>query len=281
MIVTGVVSNCFGHLLESGQSMEQLLARTESFGLTRVEMRHGSLGTTADHNGYFDPDCLHRFGRRFESLDLTPAVGLGCLRNPMSVQDRSLWNSALDAAEALDSGGTPRLRMVDLSTIVESFDDVIPARDALVCRLDECFSRGISLSLENALVPWSLFRTILGAAVPSERTGDWTMPLCFDPCNLLLAEPGSWNDQWIHDAMTLPWSMLHLKQSRAGQVLAEFANGDTDWLAVWTRVGSFISETRIPCFWELASSRDLWQHLQRAEMNLASLVSRTIDHESN
>lgn len=272
MIVAGIVSNCFQHLLNSGWSLEQILEQARHAGFSRLELRHGALGNAATADGRFQPDVLHELANRFPELSLTPAVGLPCLTNPLPADAQRLWDSALNAAEALAVTGPRRLRVVDLDTMVRTTEELQRARSAIAARIADCRRRDIRLSLENARIGWSLFESLLTCDSPPGMS-DQGIELCFDPCNQAVVEAAVELPELIRRASRYSWSMLHIKQAAGGRVLDRMGPGVLNWDVLWPHLRSVIQPRMIPVYWEIASSPEIWQRLSSAETFLRCVNS--------
>lgn len=264
----GLVSNCWKVQLDSGITLDSLIAEAVRQRLTVIELRQGSLGEYES-----GPTCvpqaerLAELAHRFPDVRFNLALSLPCLGGELS-RENALFLAGHSAAMAMANGQPPHLRLVDLQTRPEQcLESSIESAARGLVELTEAMMEveGI-LSIEHSRQPWSWFDSVLRAA--RQRLGDRCsrLRLCFDPCNLLLTERAEEVAGIVESVEPQDVSMIHVKQRRDGQVQPHFGDGDLDWprLLETLRRRSHSG----PVLFEIAPHADVWANLENGMARL-------------
>lgn len=266
-MILGIVTNCFQHQLQAGASLVDLIAEAERRGYRAVELRQGSLGEFETTDGLPDANSLTELPRRFPNVRFNvamqfPFLGAGC--DPHA----PVFSTGKWAAEAVAGEAPPHLRLVDLTTTDEEFEDNDPLELAnrLEILIDAMAEIDGVLSIENGPQRWDVFKRVFDAA--REKTGPdaHRLMLCYDPCNLLARDD---NPEPAEATISLSGddlSMIHFKQRSGGVVQPAVGDGDVNWStqqAALEEIGY-----AGPALFEVASGAQLWEALERSEAYL-------------
>ena len=257
----GLVSNCWKVQLDSGISLDSLVAEAVQRGLTVIELRQGSLGEyEAGTEDVPQAERLAELARRFPSVRFNIALSLPCLSGELS-RNESLFLAGRAAAMAMANERTPHLRLVDLQTRLEQCSELsIEAAARGIVELTQAMIdvEGI-LSIEHSRQPWPWFDSVMQAAHRQLSEQNLRLRLCFDPCNLLLTERVEDVVGIVESVRPEDVSMIHIKQRRDGQVQPDVGDGDLDWprlLETLRRRGH-----SAPLLFEIAPHVDVWANL--------------------
>lgn len=297
----GLVSNCWKVQLDAGESLSSLIQQAEDAGFRFVELRQGCLGECENPETRLpDTNALASLAVRFPVVTFNLAVELPIFSRSVSAASSNV-RTILDAALALADGHAergrdaverlPHLRIVDpVSRTVPparedtgdddnqgtgfQLEDVITSLRELQSELT-----GGVLSVEHSYQPWNGFRRLFEMAGSGEfecaGSSSTTSPLrlCYDPCNLWLADDGHSACE-ITSAIPVDWlSMVHLKQWCDGRISTKLEAGEVDWseqlrtLEQAGYAGPFLFET--------APTEDVWQCLADSQQYLAAGALKT------
>jgi sugar phosphate isomerase/epimerase len=269
----GIVSNCWRTQLESGETLDALIAEAARLGYGHIELRQGCLGAyeaARDGDTFPEPEALLQLHQRFPGTPFNLALALPFLSGTVSPQS-PLFQTGLRAAVSLSGAGSRHLRLVDPETPAEALTAVreVEAAQRLAELAAECARADAWLSVENARQAWSSLRHVLDRA--RARLGDQAgaLGLCYDPCNLLSAadhpDPQTATSQLRAEEIAL----FHYKQNRDGTPHPEVGPGEIDWaaqLAALKRIGYTGA-----CLFEIPPGSDIWERLDRSRRYLEGL----------
>ncbi|MBM3971379.1 MAG: sugar phosphate isomerase/epimerase [Planctomycetes bacterium] len=258
----GLVSNCWKVQLDSGNSLDSLVAEAVRLKLAAIELRQGSLGVyEAGSTCRPQADRLADLARRFPSVKFNVALSLPCLGSALTRED-SMFLAGRSAAIALANRERPHLRLVDLQTRPEQCvtSSIETAARGLVELTEAMLEVEGILSIEHSWQPWPWFDSVMNAArrMLGERSA--RLRLCFDPCNLLLTEPSDDIASIVESIAPGDVSMIHVKQRRDGQVQSQVGDGDLDWPKLLKTLRQ--REHVAPMLFEIAPHVDVWANLE-------------------
>ena len=268
----GIVSNCWQAQIQMGASLQSLVAEARDRGYTAIELRQGCLGDCESPDDLVpDVDRLSELASSCGDLTWDLALGYPCFA-PGNSGDDTVFTAGCRAIGPLANGGTPHLRLVDLTT---DHTRVTPAEaaDTVLRLLAEVRRVGGLMSIEHAREDWGWFRDVYDRArAAAGSDGDW-LKICFDPYNLLSAPGGP--DPAAITAGLAPdeISMIHLKQRCDGQPWPVVVEGEVDWAAVVTAINGMADGQGFPgpFLFEIAPSPDAWEFLDGSRVYLARL----------
>lgn len=162
----GLVSNCWKVQLDSGNSLDSLVAEAVRLKLTAIELRQGSLGVyEAGSTCRPQADRLADLARRFPSVKFNVALSLPCLGSALTRED-SMFLAGRSAAIALANRERPHLRLVDLQTRPEQCvtSSIETAARGLVELTEAMLEVEGILSIEHSWQPWPWFDSVMNAA---------------------------------------------------------------------------------------------------------------------
>lgn len=276
-MIAGLVTNCFRHQLDAGESLLDLIAEAERRGYRAIELRQGSLGEFESDDQNPDAQQLTELPSRFPDVRFNIAVQFPFLSPGVDPHD-AVFSAGKWAAQAVSGEAPPHLRLVDLTTT----DEQLAEADRFI--LTENLIRLVAamaeidgvLSIENGPqnwpALWEVFDSVRdrgsirrGASVQGR---DFVSPdahrlmLCYDPCNLLMndanPDPATVTGGLIGDDI----SLFHFKQRRDGAILPTVCDGDLDWPAQVALL-SHINYAG-PGLFEVMSSESIWEALDES-----------------
>jgi sugar phosphate isomerase/epimerase len=263
----GIVSNCWKVLLDGGTPLEELIARGCELGYRVIELRQGALGAFEDARGRPLPELLSQLPRQFDDVQFNLAVEMPFL-DPAATVDPVRWDEAFTGAQALSGRFPPHLRLVDLTTGPDRFEE-IAAEDlaaSLILGAEALAEANGCLSVEHAREPWKLLHGALSHARRSRPDLAPHLKLCYDPVNLLMTadapDPTAVTQSLTADEL----SMVHFKQRRSGTPLPTVAEGEIDWTAQAAAIRSL--DYSGPGLFEIAPHEDVWNHLEESRRYL-------------
>ncbi|MBL6706467.1 MAG: sugar phosphate isomerase/epimerase [Planctomycetaceae bacterium] len=279
----GLVSNCWKVQLDAGVSLSSLVQWAVAEGFRFVELRQGCLGGCEDSETRLPrADLLKVLAQDFPEITFDLAVELPVFSEFINVSAETV-EAMLAGVRALSENDRPaHLRIVDLvsknvparrsapaiSVAEFALEDVV---DSLL-NLKAQLPAGI-LSVEHSFQSWTGFRQVVEAARSHGDSSTDAIKVCYDPCNLWLADDGEDANE-ITQRLPTEWlSMVHLKQRVGGSISTRLEPGDVDWprqlelLNCAGYGGPFLFET--------APSGDVWQCLGDSRDYLASIVCGT------
>ena len=277
----GLVSNCWTMQLDAGVRLNRLIEQAVAEGFRFVELRQGCLGDCEDPQTRLPhADALKKLAQGFPEITFDLAVELPVFSEFIDVSS-TMVESLLLGALALSTNDRPaHLRIVDLvSRDVPaersatdppntdfSLEDVVNS----LLNLEGQLPAGI-VSVEHSFQPWSGFRRVFEAADSRSGSSRDSINICYDPCNLWLANDGE-NSNEITGQLPVEWlSMVHLKQRVRGSISTRLEPGDVDWAR---QLGLLINAGYTgPFLFETAPSEDVWECLRESREYLASISS--------
>jgi sugar phosphate isomerase/epimerase len=273
----GIVSNCWRAQLESGASLDELIAEGVRRGYPYVELREGCLGgyESPGADGMLpDVGALSELARRFPSVAFNVALAVPFYAAGTSPASPH-FQAGLRGALALGGGASGHLRLVDPVTEPEAVTEAQTAEIAerLAALAAACGEAGARLSVENARQPWAVLRSALMAARARLGSRAGTLGLCYDPCNILSASDRPDPQAVTNSLRTEEILLFHFKQSRAGAAHPEVASGDVDWPAQLEAL-QLIGYTG-PRLCEIPAGPDIWDRLERSRQYLEGIESES------
>jgi len=263
----GLVSNCWRSQLSSGVDLVELIAEAADRGLQVIELRQGCLGSY--ESGDTDiPDALRlsELPQRFPSLSFSIAMSVPFLCE-LSSADDLLLDAGRSAAVAVAGVRQPHLRLVDLDSPFEI--DGAVARTNLVRMCQGMESCDGVLSVEHAFQSWHGFIGALRSARGTLGRQQHRLRLCFDPCNLCIADAAV--DVAVAARSLEPdeVSMIHFKQCRDGSVLSDVSDGCVNWRAIGDVLNSMPFQG--PALFEVSSGSEIWTQISASRKYLEQL----------
>ena len=264
-MIAGLVSNCWQVQLSAGEELDDLIAEAERRNLRVIELRQGCLGSF--ETGEFDtPDVsrLSELPQRFPSVCFNVAMSVPFLGS-VSPASRNLLDVGRRAAVAVAGNGRPHLRLVDL----ESPFDVNPdrAHDNLVELAHSMAPFDGMLSVEHSWQQWDGLLRAFRSARDTLGGQQNRLKICFDPCNLRMAEESIDLATAARSLSLDEVSMVHLKQCRENCVLPSLSDGGVNW----GRIGQVLNDMKYdgPALFEVDSTSDVWHRIKASQEYLA------------
>ena len=265
-MLTGIVSNCWKTQLDAGLPLDDLLAEASRRGYRAVELRQTCLGEYETHGDHLPiAERLQNIPSRFPQIRFNVAIDVPFLTVPFDQSD-PLFVAGCRAADALAGESFPHLRLVDLSTSGEQLDrsDIGRIAASVVKLVEAVTELGGVLSIEQSRQSWRSFHSVWDTARGLSGANADRLRLCYDPCNLLIADRTTPEIDIDPDQVTASLtaecvSMLHLKQRRAGDICPDIRDGAIDWreqAAILRRIG-FDG----PALFEVAPHGRVWKLL--------------------
>jgi len=272
----GLVSNCWKVQLDAGVRLTELVEQAANEGFRFVELRQGCLGDCEDSASRLPfPHMLKELAERFPEITFDLAVELPVFSESIETASATL-ETMLQSAKALSAHGHPaHIRIVDLvsKTVpgTRPDDDSAGSRFCLQDAVDSLSKLKTELptgivSVEHSFQPWTAFQTLFEVA----NSSGTNVQLCYDPCNLWLADDGDEADE-ITARLPVDWlSMVHLKQRVDSSVSCRLEQGKVNW----PRQLSLLNNARYtgPFLFETTPSEDVWECLRDSRDYLASIV---------
>lgn len=266
--VIGIVSNCWRVQLDRGQSLANLIDEAWRRGFRAVELRQGSLGEFESDAAQAEgsESARHRLrdlARQFPEIEFDLAISLPIFSESITINDQR-FRDALVAAQCVTLDSDPHLRLVDTTTRTRDLDEqsIQLAAANLSGMTQQLIQEGGRLSVEHAYQSWSCFCSILNAARQRLTQHADKLRCCFDPCNLLLTESASAIPAIVESVVPIHVSMIHLKQSRRGQILPDLGEGDVPWTSLLPSLNA--QGPQGPWLFEVAPDDNLWENLERS-----------------
>jgi hypothetical protein len=276
----GLVSNCWKAQLDSGVSLSRLVEQAAAEGFRFVELRQGCLGECEDSETRLPhADELRKLAQDFPEITFDLAVELPVFSEETDVSSKTVETMLLGARAISENERPAHLRIVDLvSKEVPNGRAAADAANAAFCLEDVVESllnlkaqipAGI-VSVEHSFQSWSGFRRVFEAASSGSDSASDSVQLCYDPCNLWLADDGE-NANEITARLPVEWlSMVHLKQRVRGAISPQLEPGDVDWPRQLSLLNS--AGYTGPFLFETAPSQDVWECLRDSRDYLALIV---------
>lgn len=260
----GLVSNCWKVQLDSGITLDSLIAEAVRRSLTVIELRQGSLGEyESGAECVPQADRLDDLTRRFPDVRFSLALSLPCMSGER-LRENPLFLAGRSAAMSLANGDSPHLRLVDLQTRPEQCSESLiePAAHRLVELTEAMIEVNGILSIEHARQPWSWFDAVMKDARWRLCQRSSRLRLCFDPCNLLLTERAEDVAGIVASVEPEYVSMIHVKQRANGQIQPDVGDGDLDWPALLNVLRR--RKHTAPVLFEVAPHAAIWGNLDCA-----------------
>ena len=261
----GLVSNCWQHLLQAGDSLESLCQQALDAGLTYVELRQTCLGNCEDADHQPKPDALGKLADQVRGMQWNLAINHPVFSsNDLS---NATFQAAIESVVAIDKS-CPHLRIVDLSLASpESLPNTEAAAECVAKHAEVLGNVGGVLSLEHSIQPWDWFESVFVQANQLLKAdGNSLLKLCYDACNLLFPADGVDPNEITAGLDIQSISMIHFKQRQDGRVLDTMQDGDIDWstqLSLWAE-----KEYDGPALFEIAPSQQVWTRLSDSQQYL-------------
>ncbi len=271
-MILGLVSNCWRQQLVEGVPLEKLISRAAESGYRAIELRQTCLGRFEDPQTFLPrTEALARLPKAFPELRFDLALAFPFLDPIHDASCDRLFETGVEAAQALSGRFCPHLRLVDLDTTEEHLTSV-PLLD-LTANLARLARRLIErkglLSLEHAREPWGVFqdlvteaRLLLGEDAPGLR-------ICYDPANLLAASDSPEPTRVVETLAPETLSMLHLKQFRGDEFQERVGPGEIDWRSQISVLKS--RGYSGPAMFEIDAHTQIWEHLDQSRTYLEGL----------
>jgi sugar phosphate isomerase/epimerase len=267
LMATGLVSNCCQVQLSSGHALDEVIAEAERRELRVVELRQGCLGTYESGDaGIPDAHRLSELPNRFPRMSFNIAMSVPFLSSIGSVS-ASMLESGRRAAVAVAGSGQPHLRLVDLESPFDINYELAQRNLVALARSMETID-GL-LSIEHSFQQWSGLLHAFRSARSSLDSQKKRLRLCFDPCNLQMAEPGIDVAAAVASLLVEEISMVHLKQCRDGSILPNVSDGELNWKIAGKALAD-IGYCGTSLF-EVASSSDVWGQLENSRKYLEKI----------
>lgn len=262
LISWGLVSNCWRKQLSEGTLLEDLLGEAYKCGYHIIELRQTCLGEfeTGD-----EPiplaERMTLLPEQFPGIRFNVAVCVPFL-NPEMTATHAVFTAGKWAADAVAGECPPHLRLVDLLTSGEDFEQsrLKPVADQIVALTRSLIEIDGFLSIEHSRQPWKPFREAFSLAREQLGPDADRLRLCYDPCNLLApgdkVDPSEVTTSLDVNAL----SMVHFKQRRDGKPFPAVADGDIDW-PEHIRILNEKHYTG-PCLLEIEPHRNIWKYLE-------------------
>ena len=267
-MILGVVSNCWRVQLRAGMPLEALIDEAERRALRVIELRQTCLGSFESQNDFIpDVAALERLPSRFPETRFNIALVLPFL-SPLTQPDNPVFQAGLEAAHAVAGQATPHLRIVDLQTTdtdVRSIGIDEVARGVATLSA-EAASRGVLLSVENSIQPWTLFRRVFDGA-RRDSTANARVRMCYDAANLRIQPERVDPTAVTRSLRAEELAMIHFKQWDRGRFLECVCDGPIDWrsqIAALAQIGP-----DVPGLIEIESTEDVWNRIEFSRRYLA------------
>lgn len=261
LAVKGIVSNCFAHQLQAGQTLEDLVHQVVSRGYSTVELRQTCMGECESQEYIVDPIALKRLCEPYPDVDFDYAMNYPFLSAGHEHLGDEYLEAGIRAAFSCKTNYRPHLRLVDLSTSNDALDDAIKATSRNLAELVKAITqRGVRLSLEHSRQRWELFSSVCDQLDTLNLTGDYE--LCFDPANFCTSDIGSKSLEVLAALDLNHVSMIHLKQFNEGTYLEVLENGHIDWKVC----AELLREKQYagPLLFEIIPSNQVWDRLDES-----------------
>lgn len=254
---TGLVTNCWQKLLESGEPLPDLVSQAADRGYQAIELRQGSLGKCETAAGVAIAAELAQLSKPHDGIEFDYAMAFPFLSSTADYQSPALAQG-LEAALATAGQTGAHMRLVDIETSGVTIND-LPAVSPLVEFAGHCQDRGIRLSLEHSRQPWDMFWAMVSQA--RSQLGTQARPcICFDPANFCLVNEQSLPLELLARLSLEEISMVHLKQYSAGKFLDVLSDGEVDWTGHYR----ILQERSYngPIHLEIMATTMIWQQLE-------------------
>ena len=264
-MIAGLVSNCWQVQLSAGEGLDELIAEAERRELRVIELRQGCLGSFESGDSNIpDVSLLAELPRRFPLMRFNVAMSVPFL-SPVTPFSRTLLDAGRRAAVAVAGAGRPHLRLVDLESPFEVKPDL--AHDNLIELAQSMAPSDGLLSVEHSRQEWHGFLRAFRSARETLGGQQNRLCICFDPCNLRMAEGSIDLADAARSLSKAEVSMVHLKQCQENCVLPSVSDGDVNW----RMMGRVLTEMEYcgPALFEIDSKPDVWHRIEASQEYLA------------
>lgn len=274
----GLVSNCWKIQLDAGTSLAELVQQAAKEGFRFIELRQGCLGECEDAETRLpNAAALKKLARNFQEITFDLAVELPVFSEATDVSSTTVEAMLLGARAISENDRPAHLRLVDLVS-KDVPDRRSVATNAAFCLEDVVESllnlkaqlpTGI-VSVEHSFQPWAGFRRVFESTSLGKESSGNSVQVCYDPCNLWLADDGKNANEITAQIPVDRLSMVHLKQRVDGAISPRLEPGDVDWPGQLSLLNS--AGYSGPFLFETAPSEDVWECLRDSRNYLASII---------
>ena len=262
----GAITNSFGVQIDGG-NLPDLVRDARDCGSKHIELRQSFLGDCETGTaGGWRPVIgkLRALVDGFPDLSFNLAVALPCLSGNVDPKGE-IFQQSLEAAKVV-GGNFPHLRLVDpapQAKVWESPGDIPEEALSIAFLAREAAVQDITLSVENSGQSIGAIKMLVEECRKelTDQEGK-LLGVCPDPTNQIRRQPHS---DALGDLEAMPIDMLkivHFKQARDGQPIADVDDGDLD-CARMVRILDSKGYTG-PAIFEIPSHENIFENLSNS-----------------